>query len=215
MIEDSSLKVVVPEKEEMVDPDVMELCEHFHVEEHHVERLDKLMKKRRSTFEEDMLKLWEKMSEARNPLAMLMTKLKEMEDGTFVGTIVDKDVQRFVRLYNIDDQAEKRLTDILVRWKQDKRAQYVADLERHLEVSARPSATVMMLLKKLGGGEALPKPGPVQSGSYLDRQFHERRDDNRDRARDRDRRDDHRRDDHRRDDRRDDHRRGRSRSRRR
>eukprot|EP00404_Azadinium_spinosum_P013303 CAMPEP_0180515038 /NCGR_PEP_ID=MMETSP1036_2-20121128/53088_1 /TAXON_ID=632150 /ORGANISM="Azadinium spinosum, Strain 3D9" /LENGTH=53 /DNA_ID=CAMNT_0022526577 /DNA_START=11 /DNA_END=168 /DNA_ORIENTATION=+ len=51
----------------MVDPDVQELCDHFHIEDRHVQRLNDIMKKRQETFEADLLKLWEKLEDAREP----------------------------------------------------------------------------------------------------------------------------------------------------
>lgn len=195
--------------ENKIDPDVQELCDHFHIEDRHIVRLNALMKHRQETFEGDLLKLWEKLEEARSPPGLLVVKMREMEEGTFIGKNGDKELGKMAKKFNLDDEAESKLADILGRYPEEKKSTYMMELEKHLEVSNRPSAMVMMLLKKLGKGDPLGRPGAPAPGSYLDRQTRERRD------RDRDRRDDRERDRERRDDRRERRSRSRSRSRRR
>merc|ERR1711971_207359 len=96
------------------DPDVLELCEHFNCDKGKVEWLDETMKNRQATFEGDMLKLWECMGNARNPEAMLVMKIHEMEDGTFVGKPPpDKDLDALVKKYNLDSKAKEKLGEVL------------------------------------------------------------------------------------------------------
>lgn len=153
-----------------IDPDVMELCDHFHIEERHARRLNDIMKGRQDTFESDMLKLWEKLEDARHPPGLLVVKMREMEEGTFVGKqAADKELIALSKKYKLDQEAESKLADILGRHPIEKRREYMLDIEKHLEVSNRPSAMVMMLLKKLGEGQPLGRPGPPAPGSYLDR----------------------------------------------
>merc|ERR1719171_364485 len=72
-----------------LDPDVVELCDHFHIEDPKVRRLNDLMKNRPDTFRSDLAKLWDTLEEARNPTALLVVKMKEMEDGSFRGKNMD------------------------------------------------------------------------------------------------------------------------------
>merc|ERR1740129_2587635 len=77
--------------------------------------------------------------------------------------------------YKLDDQAESKLADILARYDDARRKEYLVEVERHLEVSNRPSAMAMMLLRKLGEGQPLGRPGPAAPGSYLDKVQRERK----------------------------------------
>jgi len=173
-----------------IDPDVQELCDHFHIEDRHLQRLNEIMKGRQDTFEGDMLKLWEKLEDAREPAGLLVVKMREMEEGTFIGKQkADKDLATIVKRYQLDHTAESRLADILARFDEQKKKEMYEELERHLEVSNRPSAMVMMLLRKLSEGQPLGRPGPPAPGSYMDRKMRERQEGkDRDRDRDRDRR---------------------------
>merc|ERR1719373_955152 len=97
--------------------------------------------------------------------------MREMEEGTFVGKAkADKDLAAMSKKFKLDDQAESKLADILARYDEKKRKEYLVEIEKHLEVSNRPSAMAMMLLRKLGEGQSLGKPGPPAPGSYADRQ---------------------------------------------
>lgn len=152
------------------------------------------------TFEGDMLKLWEKLEDAREPAGLLVVKMREMEEGKFVGKQkTDKELLAISKKYSLDGTAEARLADILARFDEAKRKEMYAELEKHLEVSNRPSAMVMMLLRKLSEGLPLGRPGPPAPGSYVDRKNKECKEKgsekDRDRDRDRDRRDRDRRED--------------------
>merc|ERR1712183_953516 len=100
--------------------------------------------------------------------------------------------------YKLDKPAESKLSDVLAKYDKERRKEYMEEIEGHLAVSARPSAMVMTLLKKLGTGQSLGKPGRVAPGSYAAKQQEERksgrrdgdrgdRDRDRSRSRDRDR----------------------------
>merc|ERR1719281_1301260 len=160
----------------MIDPDVMELCDHFQIEDRHTRRLDALMKNRQKTFQEDIERLYDVLERAREPAGLLTVKMREMEEGIFMGKQKpDEKLKAMSKKFKLDDQAESKLADILARYDPEKKAKYQAELERHLEVSNRPSAMVMMLLRKLGDGAPLGRPGPPAPGSYLDRQERERK----------------------------------------
>merc|ERR1740130_486154 len=70
------------------DPDIVELFDHFQIDTRHLERFCRSMEKRPETFEGDMLKIWELCEQARSPEGMLVSKIKEMEDGIFVGKTI-------------------------------------------------------------------------------------------------------------------------------
>lgn len=50
---------------------------------------------------------------------------------------------------------------------------YYYDLERHFEASGKPSATAMMIMKKMANGEPLGPAGKPGKGSLLERQQQE------------------------------------------
>jgi hypothetical protein len=183
-----------------IDPDVQERCDYFNREERHARRLTDLLRKRPDTFESDIARLYDVLERAHSPAGLLTVKMREMEEGTFMTKMkADKPLKEIIKKFRLDDQAESKLADILARYDQSRRLEYISELERHLEVSNQPSAMVMMLLKKLGANQPLGKPGRIAPGSYLDRKNKEAeardrrgdrdrdRDQDRDRDRDRDR----------------------------
>lgn len=158
-----------PEDSNLIDPDVQELCDYFHIEERHARRLNEIMKNRQETFVADMERLYDVLERANSPAGLLVVKMREMEEGTFVGKVkADKDLAAVSKKYKLDEQAESKLADILARYDDARRKEYLIEIERHLEVSNRPSAMAMLLLRKLGEGQSLGKPGPAAPGSYLD-----------------------------------------------
>merc|ERR1711957_774983 len=100
----------------------------------------------------------------------------------FIGKMkADKELKDMSKRFKLDDQAESKLADILARTDPDKKNLYMAELNKHLEVSNKPSAMVMMLLRKIGDGTPLGRPGPPAPGSYLDRLRQKDREKDRDR----------------------------------
>merc|ERR1719506_2426800 len=107
---------------------------------------------------------------------MLVSKIKEMEDGIFVGkTVPDQALTEMSAKFKLDKPAESKLSDVLAKYDKQRRAEYIAELDAHLSTSARPSAMVMMFLKKLGTGQSLGKPGRVAPGSWAAKQQDELR----------------------------------------
>merc|ERR550525_1253167 len=105
-----------------------------------------------------------------------------MEKGIFIGkTKPDSELLAMSKKFNLDEEAESKLSDVLAKNDKERRREYMVELEKHLETSSRPSAMVMMSLKKLGEGLPLGRPGPPAAGCYLDRQQRENRDRSRDR----------------------------------
>merc|ERR1719253_1728063 len=161
----------------MKDPDIVELFDHFQIDTRHLERFCRSMEKRAETFEGDMLKIWELCEQARSPEGMLVSKIKEMEDGIFVGkTVPDAELTSMSKKYKLDKPAESKLSDVLAKYDKARRKEYMEEIDQHLATSARPSAMVMMFLKKLGTGQSLGKPGKIAPGSYAARQQEEARD---------------------------------------
>merc|ERR1719498_634668 len=107
---------------------------------------------------------------------MIVSKIKEMEDGIFVGkTIPDAELAEMSKKYKLDKPAESKLSDVLAKYDKERRREYMEELDAHLATSARPSAMVMMFLKKLGTGQSLGKPGKVAPGSWAAQQQQDRR----------------------------------------
>lgn len=151
-------------------PDVQELAEHFQLDERIAKQLDEIMKTRAETFEGDLIALWDILETARNPAGLLHVKIKEMQDGTFVGLPkLAKDVRDMSRMYQLDDQATRKLAEALEK-RAATRKEDVELLHKHLETSNKPSARVMMMLGKLRTGQPLGDPDQrIAKGSYLDR----------------------------------------------
>jgi len=153
-----------------VDPDVQELADHFGLDERITRQLDEELKKRPVTWEGDLLALWDILKDARSPPGLLQAKIREMQANTFVGQpTMDKDIEDLQRKYQLDDQATRKLAEVLQK-RSATREQDVELMHRHLETSNKPSARVMMMLGKLRSGEPLPEPDKrIAPGSYLDR----------------------------------------------
>merc|ERR1719476_552805 len=101
---------------------------------------------------------------------MFVSKMREMEKGIFIGkTVPDAELVAMSKKFRLDAEAESKLSDVLAKYDKERRAEYMTELERHLETSSRPSAMVMMSLKKLGEGMSLGRVGPSAPGCYLDK----------------------------------------------
>mmetsp|Transcript_9550 Transcript_9550/g.24948 ORF Transcript_9550/g.24948 Transcript_9550/m.24948 type:complete len:305 (-) Transcript_9550:106-1020(-) len=160
---------------QQVDPDVQELADHFGLDERITKRLDDEMKNRQETFEGDIAALWDILETARSPAGLLSVKIKEMQDGTFIGAPkLDKEIKEFQRKFRLDDQATRKLAEVRVMraatWKDD-----IELIHKHLETSNKPSARIMMMLGKLRSGEPIGEPDPrVAPGSWADRKEQEK-----------------------------------------
>merc|ERR550537_1170510 len=111
------------------DPDIVELFDHFQIDTRHLERFCRCMEKRQETFEGDMLKIWELCEQARSPEGMLVSKIKEMEDGIFVGkTVPDKELLAISKKYKLDKEAEAKLCDVLAKYDKEKKREYMEEI---------------------------------------------------------------------------------------
>merc|ERR1719259_583685 len=86
-----------------------------------------------------------------------MVKIREMQAGTFVGKPKpDREIQEMSKKYRLDDSAAQRLAEVMA--KRDNRKEDLEKLDKHLRVSNKPSALVMMMLGKLRKGEDIGEP---------------------------------------------------------
>merc|ERR1712113_731062 len=136
-------KGAVRPENDPIDPDVLDLGEYFGLERVMCKKLHDALKERPSTAQDDIAALYEILEHARSPPAMLQSKLREMEANTFIGRPkADKDIRKLQRMYKLDDEATRKLTEVLVK-RIDTREQDLEMLHRHLETSNRPSARIM------------------------------------------------------------------------
>ncbi|CAJ1421960.1 unnamed protein product [Effrenium voratum] len=64
-------------------------------------------------------------------------------------------MRRLVKKHKLDQQAESKLCDVLSRWDEEKQYRYYKDLGKVLADAVKPSATVMIMVKKIVAGERL------------------------------------------------------------
>ncbi len=138
--------------------DVQELTDHFGLDKRMTRCLDEQMKTRKDTLEGDIEALYDILERARSPAGLLSVKLKEMQEGTFVGRPkLDPDIMEFKKKFGLDNQAVTRLAESKnirkATWDKD-----VDILHKHLETSSNASARVMMMLSKLKSGADLGEP---------------------------------------------------------
>lgn len=148
------------------EPEVTELAHHFKLDERITKDLDIQMKRRKNTLEDDLKALWEILEGARNPAGLLRVKIREMEEGTFRGTATpDRDVEDLAKKFSLDAQASAKLAEVLS--KREDRKKDLRQVEKHLELSNKPSSLVMLMLKDLRAGIAVKDPEyPAAVGSY-------------------------------------------------
>merc|ERR1712139_310962 len=78
------------------DPQVLELCKTFQIEDRIRDRLNDVMMTREGTFDEDLKALWQVCESAKKPSGYLMVKISELERGVFTGAAKsDNDLTTF------------------------------------------------------------------------------------------------------------------------
>lgn len=141
-----------------IDPDVAELCEHFTIEDRIMLKLNEVMRGRKETFAGDMEKLWDELTNARSAAGLLMAKIRQIQEGTFVGkNRAPASVQKLIDRYRLDTDARTKLTGFMCS-RPATMEQDLFEIERRCETSNNPSATVMMMIVKMAKGEKLPEP---------------------------------------------------------
>jgi len=169
----------------VVEPELIELGHHFNLDERMVNLLNEQLKKRNNTFDDDIAALYEILRGAKDPRNLLMLSVRQMAEGTFRGTETpDDDVAVVAKKYKLDAPAAMKLAEVM-ETREDKKGD-LKKMAKHLELSNRPSALVMMMLKDLKNGGAVKDPTHAAAvGSYA----HAREMKERDKERDKKRRD--------------------------
>mmetsp|Transcript_3535 Transcript_3535/g.8514 ORF Transcript_3535/g.8514 Transcript_3535/m.8514 type:complete len:173 (+) Transcript_3535:100-618(+) len=69
--------------------------------------------------------------------------------------VQDPRMKKLVKRYRLDKAAESKLCEVLAKWDEDKQYRYYKDLWKVLADAVKPSATVMIIVKKIVAGERL------------------------------------------------------------
>eukprot|EP00440_Ansanella_granifera_P004453 gb/GFBE01004826.1/.p1 GENE.gb/GFBE01004826.1/~~gb/GFBE01004826.1/.p1 ORF type:complete len:320 (+),score=59.73 gb/GFBE01004826.1/:1-960(+) len=140
-----------------IHADIKELQGKYKLDDRIIRDLNTQMHKRMESFDDDMKAIREILGQARNPAGMLRVKLREMEDGSFRGTLTpDRDVEDLAKRFSLDAQAAAKLSEVLA--KRDDRKKDLRQLAKHLELSNRPSSLVMLMLKDMRNGLPIKDP---------------------------------------------------------
>ncbi|CAE7268727.1 unnamed protein product [Symbiodinium pilosum] len=143
--------------DEDVKETIQELQARFKLDDRITRDLAGQMKKRSATCKDDLHALWEILGGARNPAGLLRVKLREMEDGIFRGTLTpDKDVEELAKKFSLDAQAAAKLAEVLSR--RDDRKRDLRQIQKHLQLSNKPSSLVMLMLKDMRNGLPIRDP---------------------------------------------------------
>jgi len=140
-----------------VNPQVQEFADHHKLDEPTTRSLDQELKKRKSTMEADLQSMWLVTDGAKNPMGVIMQKLREMRLGTFQGMYaIDKKLSDYAKKNDLDAQATVKLAELMLL-REDPEGD-LAKLEKLFERSNRPSALLMMMLKDLKDGKTIKEP---------------------------------------------------------
>lgn len=152
-----------------IDPEIVELCDKFFIEEKFMWKLNEVMQVQRlkGSYDDDMKRLWCDLDGCRNPVALLVHLMGQMKGGKFIGHMSkpDEEVDHLTKKFKLDPEATKKLCEYICKHPPELRQKYYCELEQHLDVSSKPSACVMMLLRKIRYGDELGEPkGEVKGG---------------------------------------------------
>jgi len=139
-----------------IDPDIQELAYTFGIDDGLTQRLNDIMiEERQRTWEQDLKRLYEILKDAHTPAALLNIKVKDMENGTFVGKAkCGPKVVEMVKKHRLDKGAATKLEEAMSMREAmgkdvDKDLKF---LDAHLAASNKPSALVSMKLDSLRKG---------------------------------------------------------------
>eukprot|EP00929_Paragymnodinium_shiwhaense_P041498 TRINITY_DN21542_c0_g1_i1.p1 TRINITY_DN21542_c0_g1~~TRINITY_DN21542_c0_g1_i1.p1 ORF type:complete len:327 (-),score=95.67 TRINITY_DN21542_c0_g1_i1:142-1122(-) len=160
--------VAYDQQEKPLEPELLDFQKEFKLDDKIVKDLDAQLKKR-NCVEDDVKALSSIIEGARNPAGLLRVKIREMEDGTFRGAATpDADIEDMARKYKLDAQAAAKLSEVLS--KRPDRRHDLKQINKHLELSNKPSSLVMLMLKDLRAGHPVKDPEyPAAVGSYRHR----------------------------------------------
>jgi len=138
-----------------VDPQIRDLCRTFNIEERLMRKMDRIMKQRPESFDEDILTLRDRLGEPRSDVGVLITQL---EKGLFVSLgCMPKEMVTLVKKYSLDDRASQRLAESMMKRKVTMKDD-LRDLDIRLGSADRPSGLLMTLLQGLDTMGELPPP---------------------------------------------------------
>lgn len=147
------------------DPDVKELCNHFNIDDANRMRLALNLTRRPETFETDMLKLWDLLTESKyDHNKRIVGCLNDMDKGIFVtqGTKPDKELKDFIKMHDLDQIATRRLTDSLhfrgakiddEEGRREDRSKVLKNLDYEVAGSRNASQLIMKRLRDIETGE--------------------------------------------------------------
>lgn len=153
-----------------VEPEVLEFCAHFGMNERHARMLNDQLRARKDTFEEDLNSLYRILSRCNNPAQksdLLTMNCRWMKECCFKGEFGPNiDVREVAERLNLDPPAACKLAEAL-ETREDPEADFKLILAR-LERSHHPSSMAMKLLKDVKAGNAIEEPTQAPSaGSWL------------------------------------------------
>mmetsp|Transcript_6486 Transcript_6486/g.15804 ORF Transcript_6486/g.15804 Transcript_6486/m.15804 type:complete len:354 (-) Transcript_6486:38-1099(-) len=139
-----------------IHPEIQELAYSFNIDDGLTQRLNDIMiEDRRTTWDQDIGRLYEILKDAHTPAAMLNLKLRDMEKGNFVGKAkCGPQVQEMSRKHRLDKGASTKLEEAMaMREAMGKDVEKDLQLlDEHLSASNKPSALVSMKLDALRKG---------------------------------------------------------------
>jgi len=140
------------------DPQVMELCKTFQIEDRIRDRLNDVMMTREGTFEEDLKALWQVCETAKKPSGYLMVKISELERGVFTGAEKsDNDLTTFAQKNRLDDRCLAKMIEVFSS-RQDTKRNELREIERRMKQSEKPQKEVMSMLEHLKRFGRMPSP---------------------------------------------------------
>ncbi|CAK0851585.1 unnamed protein product [Prorocentrum cordatum] len=132
-----------------MEPEVMELIDHFALSDRHARMLNEQMKKRNDTFDDDLKALYELLGKANNHAQkadLLSINIRWMAEGVFNGIETpSRAVAKAMRKFKLDGPSCCKLAEAL-----EGRTDPEEDMRKintHLERSNKPSSLCMMMLK--------------------------------------------------------------------
>jgi len=140
------------------DPEIKELCEKFEIEEKCARKLDAVMAGRADTKKSDLAKLFDLLEDVGSPTCLLELKISEMEEGEFVGKILeDREVEALTLNFDLKGEAKDKLNEVVSR-RQTRKGEDLVRMESILEHARNPNEIATRLAGQLLDGRipALP-----------------------------------------------------------
>lgn len=141
------------------DPQVLELCKNFQIEDRIRDRLNDVMMTREETFDSDIKALWEVCESATKPSGYLMVKISELERGVFTGAQKsDNDLTTFAQKNRLDDRCLAKMIEVFSD-RQDTKRQELKEIQKRMKGVEKAQTTVVMpMLESLKRTGKFPSP---------------------------------------------------------